>query len=170
MPNTMTLISTQTVGSGGATSVEFTSIPSTYTHLQVRMNIRSNRAITVEAYTLQFNSTGSNQYSGHLLAGGGATTQVVAETSQNTGLGAYISGNSAGANMFGGAISDILDYANTNKYKTVRSLGGTDQNGSGNISFTSCLWQNTAAINSIKFQNGGTGWTEYSSFALYGIK
>ena len=169
LPGSYESIATITVGSGGASTVEFTSIPATYKHLQVRLNIRSNRAVTVETYVMQFNSTGSNQYSGHLLAGGGATTQTYSETSQNTGLGAYISGNSAGANMFGGAISDILDYANTNKYKTVRSLGGTDQNGSGNISFTSCLWQNTAAINSIKFQSGGTGWTEYSSFALYGI-
>jgi hypothetical protein len=163
-------IATITVGSGGSTSVEFTSIPSTYTHLQLRMNIRSNRAISVEAYTLQFNSTGSNQYSGHLLAGNGATSQTYAETGQNSGLGAYIAGDSAGSNIFGGAISDILDYANTNKYKTVRSLGVTDQNGSGNISLTSCLWQNTAAINSIKFLSGGTGWTQYSSFALYGVK
>ena len=134
------------------------------------MNIRSNRAATVEAFSMMFNATGSNQYSGHLLAGNGATTQAYAETSQNSGLGAYIAGNSASANIFGGAITDILDYANTNKYKTARSLGGTDQNGSGNISLASCLWQNTAAINAIKFVNGGTGWTQYSSFALYGIR
>ncbi len=170
LPGSYESIATITVGAGGSTSVEFTSIPSTYTHLQVRMNIRSNRAVTVEAYSPQFNGTGSNQYSGHLLAGGGATTQTYSETSQNTGLGAYIAGNSASANIFGGAVMDILDYANTSKYKTVRSLGGTDQNGSGNISLASSLWQNTSAINSIKFLSGGTGWVEYSSFALYGIK
>ena len=163
-------IATVTVGSGGSTSVEFTSIPSTYTHLQVRMNIRSNRAATVEAFSMMFNATGSNQYSGHLLAGSGASASAYAETGQNSGLGAYIAGDSAGANIFGGAVTDILDYANTNKYKTARSLGGTDQNGSGNLALASCSWQNTSAINAIKFLNGGTGWTQYSSFALYGIK
>jgi len=169
LPGSYESIQTITVGSGGSTSVEFTSIPSTYKHLQIRMNVRSNRAVAVENFSMMFNGTSSNQYTGHYLYGNGATAGSGNEQSQNSGAGAYIAGDSASANIFGVAITDILDYANTNKYKVTRSLGGSDQNGSGNIMFASSLWSNTAAINSIKFLSGGTGWVQYSSFALYGI-
>jgi len=168
--NSYESIATVTVGSGGAAIVEFTSIPATYTHLQIRMNVRSNRAVAVENFSMMFNSTSSNQYVGHYLYANGATAGAGNELNQNSGAGAYIAGDSAGANIFGAAVTDILDYANTNKYKVTRSLGGSDQNGSGNIMFASSLWQNTAAINSIRFLSGGTGWVQYSSFALYGIK
>jgi hypothetical protein len=169
-PNSYESIATVTVGSGGSTNVTFSSIPSTYKHLQVRMNIRSNRAVTVEAFSMIFNSTQSNQYAYHYLAGNGSVTQVGAGTSANDGIGAYIAGDSASAGIFGAAVTDILDYADTNKQSTIRTLGGADTNGGGGIMLGSALWNNTAAINSIKFVNGGTGWTQYSSFALYGIK
>jgi hypothetical protein len=34
---------------------------------------------------------------------------------------------------------DILDYANTNKYKTVRSLSGLDTNGAGVSGFNGAV-------------------------------
>jgi hypothetical protein len=74
------------------------------------------------------------------------------------------------ANTFGTFILDILDYKDTNKYKTARSLDGSDANGSGEISLRSGSWRNTAAITSITLTPTGTGIAQYSSFALYGIK
>jgi hypothetical protein len=70
--------------------------------------------------------------------------------------------------MFGALVIDILDYTNTNKNTTIRSLGGYDANGSGYLQLESMLWNNTAAINQIVLGTGG--WAQYSSFALYGIK
>jgi hypothetical protein len=75
---------------------------------------------------------------------------------------------SSTSNTYGVFIIDILDYANTNKYKTVRTLGGYDANGSGVVSLRSNSWRNTSAITSVKFYTGGT--TSDSRFALYGIK
>jgi hypothetical protein len=66
-------------------------------------------------------------------------------------------------------ICDVLDYANTNKFKTLRSLTGNDRNGSGSIWLDSGLWRSTSAITSIKFTTG-TAFAQYSQFALYGIK
>jgi hypothetical protein len=63
----------------------------------------------------------------------------------------------------------ILDYANTNKYKTLRGLSGADNNGSGEIRFWSGLWQSTNAITSIKFFGNNGNWQQYSHFALYGV-
>jgi hypothetical protein len=81
-------------------------------------------------------------------------------------------GASSTASIFGVAVCDILDYTNTNKYKTVRSLSGHDQNGSGYVTLMSGSWRNTAAITSITIlrDSGGANLTQYSQFALYGIK
>jgi hypothetical protein len=79
--------------------------------------------------------------------------------------------NAAGyTNMFGAGVIDILDYADTNKYKTCRLLGGQDLNGGGRVYSMSSNWQKTAAITQIdlSFETGNC--MQYSSFALYGIK
>jgi hypothetical protein len=71
---------------------------------------------------------------------------------------------------FGVGVASILDYTNTNKYKTSRILCGYDANGSGFSLLYSGLWQNTAAITSITmFPNSGN-FEQYSSFALYGVR
>jgi hypothetical protein len=64
---------------------------------------------------------------------------------------------------------DILDYKDTNKYKTVRDLSGLDANGSGGVEFGSGLWMNTAAINTLKVYAIGN-LVQYTQFALYGVK
>lgn len=163
-------IQTITVGAGGALAPEFTSIPQTYKHLQIRYTAKSNRAVTVESISLMLNGTGSNQYTGHNMAGsGGGTVTTGYESGQNSGLSSYITGTTANASIFGGGVIDIYDYT-TNKNKVIRSMGGADLNGSGNVVVASLLWNNTSAINSIKFLNGGTGFQQFTSFALYGVK
>ena len=173
--NSYESISTTTVGSGGASSVTFSSIPSTYQHLQVRAFLQSNRATFGTTTSLiRINSdTGSNYYN-HVLAGNGSAATAGAysgtsiEPSDNSGTGV--------SSAFGVSVTDILDYTNTNKNTTVRILGGIDINGTiagspGFVSLSSALWNNTAAVTSLTFTPAhGTQWNEYSSFALYGIR
>jgi hypothetical protein len=165
-------IATVTVGSGGSATVSFTSIPATYTHLQVRGIARTNRSgSNQDAIRYRFNSDSGSNYTLHYLYGNGSTAAAGANTSDTQ---AYMDGftesdNLAGA--FGGFILDILDYTNTNKYKTSRSWSGREDNTSGAIWFESTVWMNTAAITSIVFTpNSGTSIDQYSQFALYGIK
>jgi hypothetical protein len=75
-----------------------------------------------------------------------------------------------GLDQFGGYITDILDYTNTNKYTTVRNIGGVDQNGNGQLGLTSGLWMNTNAVNEVTVTPGSGVFTQYSTFALYGVK
>ena len=82
----------------------------------------------------------------------------------------YMPAASATASIFGSAIIDIFDYANTNKYKTMRSLYGSDLNGSGQVGIASSVWMNTNAINSIKLYFTSSNLAQYSSFALFGVK
>jgi hypothetical protein len=79
---------------------------------------------------------------------------------------AYVGGTA----QFGVAIVDILDYANANKAKTTRGLGGVDNNGSGIVALTSGLETTTTAVSSLTFTANSGNFAEYSSFALYGIK
>ena len=166
-------IQTTTVGAGGTSTVTFSSIPSTYKHLQIRMLSRTNRAFATDALKIRFNSDSGNNYAYHYLNGSGSAASAGALTSASLTYAPTpnMAGNSASANIFGVTVTDVLDYANTNKYKTLRHLGGNDQNGSGNVTLQSGLWLNTAAVSIIDITaEAGTTILQYSSFALYGVK
>ena len=167
-------IATVTVGSGGTSSVSFTSIPSTYQHLQVRAFGRMTDAGTsANTFLTRYNNdTTAANYRSHRLLG--ENTTVYAQDSsgqQGVSFDAQWPRNSSGANCFGAMVLDILDYANTSKYKTTRSLNGSDDNSTSvtDIALSSGLWMSTSAINRIDFVPT-TGFAQYSSFALYGIK
>jgi hypothetical protein len=155
-------IATATVGSGGASFVEFTSIPSTYSHLQVRMMFTKSASGYFAGY-FNSDSTPSN-YDSHYIEGNG-TTAGAGRVSDSV-LGFF--GSSSTIPI--GSVWDILDYSSTNKYKTGRSLTGQDQGGGASIVFHSQLWKSTAAINSIKIIPASGTIAQYGSFALYGIK
>ena len=164
-------IATISVGSGGLSYAEFTVIPSTYKHLQIRGIARSTEAAVANVVTYRFNGDTGSSYAAHILYGdGGGSAGAFGNGSLTSMYGVQIPGASAGASMFDGMVIDILDYANTNKYKTLRSIGGTDRNGSGEIRLTSGVWMNTAAITSVRITATGGNLAEYSHFALYGIK
>lgn len=167
-------IATTTVGAGGASSITFSSIPSTYKHLQIRGILQSARATySRDEYKFTFNSDTGNNYSWHNLYASG--TAVSAGNGYSVG---YILGQDCvGANgWWGTTVIDILDYANTSKYKTARLLAGLDTNNAavggfnGAMTFGSGLWQNTNAITSITFTAANGNWNQYSQLALYGIK
>jgi len=168
-------ISTVTVSSGGSSSIDFTSIPSTYKHLQIRVISRDSRAVSANSLSIRVGNgsidTGNN-YNTHMFRGDGSSaTTGNAGTNYNNMDFALEPGSSISSSIFGASIFEILDYANTNKYKTMRSLNGYDANGSGYIVFHSGLWMNTAAIDTIRFTcSGSATFSQYSHFALYGIK
>ena len=165
-PSSYESIATVTVGVGGTTSVDFTNIPQTYAHLQIRA-IHQEPSDTV---ALTVNSQTGNAYTVHYLLGDGGSA-----------LGGYYASPSmiyfgtnygSSGNNFGASIVDILDYANTSKLTTVRSLTGADNNSIyGKVGLYSGEYYYTNAITSINIK-GRTGGTiaQYSQFALYGIK
>jgi hypothetical protein len=169
-------IATSTVGSGGTGTITFSSIPATYKHLQLRCLSRTNRATySSDSIAIRFNSDTGANYSYHLLYGQGSSVSVAAVTS-TTLMEAPAATTTATANPFAGAIIDVIDYESTNKNKTIRVLGAFDNNsGSANqegyVTFASGLWMNTTAVNTITLTpKNGSLFSEYSSFALYGIK
>jgi hypothetical protein len=165
-------ISTVTVGGGGVSDVTFSSIPSTFTHLQIRFIGKDNRSgVATSVLFMQCNGDTGSTYSQHFLVGDGSTAGAGGGSFTQIQVGDMLTGGTSNASTFGAGVVDILDYANTNKYKTVRSLGGMDMNGSGYAGLYSGNWRNTAAVTSIRlFGFGAAPLQQYSQFALYGIK
>jgi hypothetical protein len=164
-------IATVTVGAGGSSEINFSSIPSTYQHLQIRVLSRDNRAATVNSVFYRLNTDTGSNYAYHILAGDGSTASAAAATSTAFTYGMLQTSASTTSNIFTVAVIDILDYANTNKNTTIRTLQGFDSNGGGGIRMNSGLWTNTAAVNAVRiYPDGGASFVQHSHFALYGIK
>jgi len=174
VPSSYESIASTTVGSGGASSIAFTSIPADYTHLQIRGIGRTSDANTGGnlATYIRINSDTGNNYAFHQLYGNGTSAGAGAGTSQNLiyTIHAGPRGNDL-SNTFSAQIIDILDYKNTNKYKTVRTLGGHDMNDTTaqRIALTSGVWMSTSAITRIDIYLE-SNMAQYTQFALYGIK
>jgi hypothetical protein len=159
-------IQTTTVSGGGASSISFTSIPATFTHLQIRHSATNSSADRF--FKIQFNSDTASNYSYHVLQGDGASATASAGATQAFGICGLVPNSTT---LPGVGITDVLDYANTNKYKTTKSLAGGDMNGAGGyVILYSSSWRSTSAITSITITPSTGNFSQYSSFALYGIK
>jgi hypothetical protein len=166
-------IATVTVGSGGAANVTFSSIPSTYQHLQIRMIARSTASGSSAGATslLRFNSDTGSNYSQHYLYGQGSSASAAGVASQTAIQAGLFPQTSATASAFGGVVIDILDYTSTSKNTTVRTLEGSDLNGSGGVAIRSGAWFSTAAVTDIVLiDHTGNNFAQYSTAALYGVK
>ena len=169
-------LATVTVPSGGVASVVFAGIPTGYKHLQLRWLCTTNRGTyAIDDIKMTFNGDTGANYSHHNLRGNGSTASAGGSANQNY-IYYDVSAGTSVSNFFGAAITDILDYADTSKFKTTRALTGTDTNGSvagefGRVGFQSGNWRSTSAITSITIVPfTGTAFNQYSSFALYGVK
>ena len=164
-------ISTTTVGAGGTGTVTFSSIPSTYKHLQIRGIARTDRATyNSDPLKLTFNADGGSNYARHFLLGDGSSASADGVSSQTFIQNYLITTNVATSGVFAAFVIDILDYGSTSKTKTVRTLMGFDNNGSGFIGLNSGLWNSTSAITSLSLAGQFGTFQQYSEFALYGIK
>jgi len=169
-------IASFTTGAGNDASITFSSIPATYTHLQIRVTARGTVADTSDAAYVTFNSDTGTNYAGHYLNGNGTAAAAASVTSSAPAYPMYVfffPAANATASAFGVGVADILDYASTSKTKVLRSITGADSNGnnsSGRVYLQSVLWNSTSAITTIKLTPMNGSFAQYSHFALYGIK
>lgn len=156
-------IATVTVPSGGAASITFAGIPTGYKHLQLRT--LAQQAAGGGSVEMILNNATYNYR--HYLYGTGSSALAGADTSNAPGI--FSSAANNGASVFAGSVIDILDYGST-KNKVTRSLGGVDNNGSGSIFLMSSLYTSSTAITSITLNATSQNFTQFSQFALYGIR
>jgi hypothetical protein len=157
-------------GTGSSGTVTFSSIPSTYKHLQLRIMSRSSS--TGRNIQIRFNSDTGANYAQHNLRGNGATAAATGTASTTEIEAGWIATSADLTNVMGASIIDVHDYASTTKNKTLRSISGVNNNNTSTnerIYLYSGLWMNTAAINSISIVSNSGNWTTASTFALYGM-
>ena len=171
MANTFELIASSTVGSGGAANIDFTSIPSTYTDLCLKVSVRSSKVGSADGLAVKFNSATST-YSDKTIQGNGSTV-----SSFNNGVPSSvaiyadeINASTSTSSTFSNTDIYIPNYAG-NAYKSV-SIDGTRENNatSADAQLTAALWSNTAAITSITLYAINGNLVQYSTAYLYGVK
>lgn len=162
-------IATYTLPSPGP--ITFQNIPDTFTHLQLRVFGRTTASQVPDQVFIRLNNdTTAGNHNWHYLQGDGATASSGAGISNETGIRCQaIVGANASANVFGAVIIDILDYTNTNKFKTVKSIGGGDNNGSGQMGLSSGLYRSTNVINRIDIYGLFLQFASGTRADLYGL-
>ena len=157
-----------TVNLASATStITFAGIPTGYKHLQIRIYALGD---TANSGLMRFNSDSGSNYAWHAINGNGTAVGANSGVSQTFMIGNGFGDGPNSSTIPFVTVVDILDYANTNKYKTGRMLDGQDKNGSGRIALMSGVWMNTAAITTITIAPSSGNYTANSSFALYGVR
>jgi hypothetical protein len=164
--NFMEPIASTLVGAGGVNQITFNDIPQTYKHLHLRVLGRSTNAASGQSMSIVINNdTSSGVYYFHRLRGTGSSVLSDAYADEREVM--FLPAASVASNIFAGGTIDILDYATTNKNKTVRTLYGYDTNGGGQVSFQSELYISTIPVNTLSFVNN---FAQHSRISLYGIK
>ena len=164
------LIASNTVGSGGAASVTFSSIPSTYTDLVIKASARITSTDPLGSMTLDFNGSGAN-YTLMMLRGSGSAAASFTRATFGTNIVSYVNTTSGTASTWSNIELYFPNYRSSN-YKSVSIDGVEEENATAAYSVLEAgLWSQTAAITSLTLNAYATSgvFSQYSTFTLYGI-
>ena len=172
MANTMVLISAVTVGAGGAASIDFTSIPSTYTDLVVKLSVRADAAYTRRIIGVKFNgSTTTSDYSVlDLRTTDGSTVNASLEATSPYMQTWDTTAASATSSTFASVDYYISNYSSSSQYKAVNIMGAAENNATGaTVAAQAGLYKQNTTVSSLAFAPGNGNWVQYSTAYLYGI-
>jgi hypothetical protein len=169
MANTFELISSVTVASGGASSIDFTSIPSTFTDLCIELSTRDSQGGVANSTNIGFNGSTSSFSTRHLQGQPSGSPTAVSGTTPTRFAGNTVSSGGT-SNTFANVQIYIPNYAgSSNKSYSIDSV--TENNGTEAYSnLIAGLWSNTAAINQVTITTSGGTFVQYSTAYLYGVK
>lgn len=161
-------------GTGSSSTLEITSIPSTYTHLRVIVTARTDQASNrVDGY-MRFNSDSSSNYSYRWIYNSGDANLPVnsSQSADKIGL-SYMPGSSATSNNYALYIIDIPDYANTSKFRTIGCITGFANRATSNeqnVANVAGVWRGGSAISTVTFFASAGSLTSNSKMSIYGLK
>lgn len=173
MANTYTLIQSVTVGSGGAASIEFGSIPATYTDLIIKHSLRSAVSAALNDCYLRFNSSTSGYSERMLYNSSGTAAGSASNSAGNIAWAGTMPAGTATASIFGNTEIYIPNYASSTTFKSISFDTSGENNSATNWSLmlNAGLWSNNSAITSITlYPASSSTFVQYSSASLYGIK
>jgi len=162
------LLETTVLGSV-TSSVTFSNLNtySDYKHLEVRVTAKSNDANN-QSLRVILNADNAGNYNWHRLDGDGSSVSSTNQTNDERMVAGLIA-RSTGSGEFSGHIISVLDFSNSSKFTTIRTLSGFFQTANKRIQLSSGAWRNTAAVTSLRleaFADFQTG----SRFSLYGLR
>lgn len=168
MANTFIKIASVTVGAGGATNIEFTSIPQNFTDLFLVTSVRTDRSSVTDNLAISFNNDYTSVRNRELYGTGSIAASGNDPAGQFTG---YIAGDSVTASIFGSAQVYIPNYTSSNYKSSSAEAVGENNSASSYMALSANLWSKTNAITSIKLTPYlGNNIKQYSTATLYGIK
>lgn len=157
--------------STSSATIQFTSIPSTYKHLEIRGVGRVNLAgYAQNGCRLQLNGDTGSNYSFQQIYANGSSYGSEGYANQTYGNLGEIASATAPTSVFSPIIIQIFEYTDVNKYKTIKAIGTNDRNGAGQIGVNGSLWRSLSAVTSISLFEPSSSWIAGSNFTLYGIK
>jgi restriction endonuclease S subunit len=167
MPNTFIKIASVTVGSGGSSSLDFTSIPQTYTDLCLKISTRDNAASVQNNIIFKINGVTTSQSLRYLLGTGSGTSSV-----SDTPIYFASNANNSTSNTFSNIDVYIPNYASTSVNKSVSVDSVSENNATAAYAqLTAGLYASNTAITSISITgNASSTFLQYSTATLYGIK
>jgi hypothetical protein len=166
MANTFVKIATATVGSGGSSSIDFSSIPQTYTDLIVKISARNNEADTAASLRFYFNGDTGNIN----VREARANNATLASYSISYAQAGYVAADQTDANCFGASSIYVPNYTSSNYKSSSAETVSVSNTSAQNFSvFSARLWSSTSAVNQITITSSGT-WQQYTTAVLYGIK
>ena len=169
MATTFTKIASVEVGAGGQASIDFTTIPSTYTDLVLKFSLFTSYSSNYISAQITFNGSTSG-YSQKMVYGTGSSALSASGSGSYIDWSAYGTGTTATANTFGNGEIYIPNYAGASN-KSISADSVSENNATQAIAaLTAGLWANTAAINRVTLTGNGGNIAQYSTAILYGIK
>ena len=171
-------ISTVSVGSGGQTTISFTSIPQTYKTLQIRGSIRSTASGGVNnvGTYMRFNGDTGSNYIWHEIYANSSSVGGYSQNDSSIYVEPFTVDNGSTSGIFANFICDIINYSDASVYTASKTLAGDDLNGAGSgsqggwLASLAGLWMNNSAVSQIDLNLESGNFAQYSHVALYGIK
>lgn len=176
MANTFVKIATVDVSAGGSSSIDFTSIPSTYTDLLVKWSLRSNSTSGNNEYNLlRFNNDSGSNYSLRSITGDASSASSGSRLNQTELWANNSSAGANNANDVGNTFSNGEIYlpnylTSSQKSALIDVVVESNSTSNAKIGLGSGIWTGTSAINAIKMFPLSGIWVQHASATLYGIK
>ena len=162
----MTLVSTVTVGSGGAASIEFTGIAGTGKDLFILICPRASNSATVNEMKITFNSDTGSNYSTRFLRGFGSGT--LSGTGDTNYAGPYtFNGNTSSANTFSNFSVYVSNYTSSSTKSISIDSVQEDNATTGVQNINASNWAGTSAITSIQLAPTSGSFVQHSTASLY---
>lgn len=160
-----------TVLTSNTASVTFSNLNtySDYKHLQIRYTARASAGTWVELWA-RLNGSSSAEYARHNLRGTGDQVNSESSGANDTKMNVGQAAQTATTDAFYAGVIDVLDFSNSSKKTTLRTLSGYTANGYDDVRLISGLWNNTAAVTSIQLLPASQNLASGSRFSLYGIR